>query len=831
MECGNPLFLEWIGEWMEHARELGSQSYYIYRKAYESMAKYPTKFNHPIEALCLSGIGEKTVAKLEKRLIEHCRENDLPMPSAVLKRPRVPKKNVDSNGAEGDEGTEESKSKRLRARNQKPYVPTYRSGAYAILLTLLDAWDAKTPDGDGALTKHELVTRGQVYCDASLTNPEYGKFFTAWSSMRTLLSKNLVYQSSSNYYLTDEGREIARMMRTIAQDGGNPETNTTLTEADVDSETWGYTAPPLRHISRTPQLIQEGDDGPDDLIDFISERSSSASSLRRAPAVATSSPSTEVLRVQSSQGSSYNDHSGEDNCDTWKSVLSSWNSSISDSSKTRDDTFQAVSSVESSLPSGLNTARPTASSLFTSSTRSNGPSPQVIDILSDSDEENLPSTTRSTTTPLPPPERRTSMDPGLLTSDHIILQDAPAPKSVLSRTTSQFKLPTHPATEPSAPTTKAGLSRQMSSNATSNVFDESRTSSVQRSSSSKLQRKDGASVSGRDAFPHLRSHSFSLRSIPNDTSPKNIKQLAAFKPVIFYPGSFEICLVLDIREVRTQTDRDYIGQRLKDRGVNVIKRALDIGDIIWIARLKTPSASSPSEIVLDYILERKRMDDLVHSIKDGRFNEQKFRLRRSGLGHVIYLIETHKMGETYDIGTDAIRTAMTSTQIHDGFFLRRTNHTDQTIEYFVSVTNALRKLYESKALYAIPDEAIDRASYLDLQSHLKATNPDRTYLTSYKSFGALNGKSETIVVRDTFVKMLMTIRGISSEKAMEIARAYPTPRAMFSALDEQDSDTQRDRILVRTSSAINKRRIGEALSKKIAEIWYSDVYSKSLNLT
>ena len=31
------------------------------------------------------------------------------------------------------------------------------------------------------------------------------------------------------------------------------------------------------------------------------------------------------------------------------------------------------------------------------------------------------------------------------------------------------------------------------------------------------------------------------------------------------------------------------------------------------------------ELVLDYIVERKRMDDLCSSIKDGRFKEQKVR--------------------------------------------------------------------------------------------------------------------------------------------------------------------------------------------------------------
>lgn len=47
------------------------------------MAKYPTRFNHPMEAMCLAGIGEKLVGMLEKKLAVYCKENDLPMPGAL----------------------------------------------------------------------------------------------------------------------------------------------------------------------------------------------------------------------------------------------------------------------------------------------------------------------------------------------------------------------------------------------------------------------------------------------------------------------------------------------------------------------------------------------------------------------------------------------------------------------------------------------------------------------------------------------------------------------------------------------------------------------------
>lgn len=49
-------------------------------------------------------------------------------------------------------------------------------------------------------------------------------------------------------------------------------------------------------------------------------------------------------------------------------------------------------------------------------------------------------------------------------------------------------------------------------------------------------------------------------------------------------------------------------------------RKLEVGDFLWIARSKN---SPHDELILPYIVERKRMDDLGGSIKDDRFKEQK----------------------------------------------------------------------------------------------------------------------------------------------------------------------------------------------------------------
>ena len=62
-------------------------------------------------------------------------------------------------------------------------------------------------------------------------------------------------------------------------------------------------------------------------------------------------------------------------------------------------------------------------------------------------------------------------------------------------------------------------------------------------------------------------------------------------------------------------------------------RLLNVGDLLWVAREKAaPGAplgmmgnAQPArrELVLNYVVERKRMDDFVSSMIGGRMKEQK----------------------------------------------------------------------------------------------------------------------------------------------------------------------------------------------------------------
>lgn len=108
----------------------------------------------------------------------------------------------------------------------------------------------------------------------------------------------------------------------------------------------------------------------------------------------------------------------------------------------------------------------------------------------------------------------------------------------------------------------------------------------------------------------------------------------AIEPIVYQPGTFTITLILDTREINSKTDRDGLWNAIKAKGVPVEQRTLMLGDAIWVAKRKNGLGRSEDEIVLDHILERKRLDDLCSSIKDGRYEEQKVSLRNRRSGGV-----------------------------------------------------------------------------------------------------------------------------------------------------------------------------------------------------
>lgn len=195
----------------------------------------------------------------------------------------------------------------------------------------------------------------------------------------------------------------------------------------------------------------------------------------------------------------------------------------------------------------------------------------------------------------------------------------------------------------------------------------------------------------------------------SESPPDEVRKIAIasnfsnITPIRLQPGTFTVRLVLDSREVRAKNDRDYIHDELAKRGVSALVRPLELGDFLWVAKCNEPGLLSRlgeegDEVALDWIVERKRLDDLIGSIKDGRFQEQKFRFRKLGVKNVVYIIEEFTLSsEKLSHFHEAIDSAIGSMQVIDAYFVKKTMKLDDTIRYLARMTGMLKSIYEVRS--------------------------------------------------------------------------------------------------------------------------------------
>lgn len=140
-----------------------------------------------------------------------------------------------------------------------------------------------------------------------------------------------------------------------------------------------------------------------------------------------------------------------------------------------------------------------------------------------------------------------------------------------------------------------------------------------------------------------------------------------------------------------------------------------------------------SDEVDHVIVERKTVADLAASIKDGRYEEQSYRL--NGLEHpnhqIVYLIEGSlqpnaplpwfkSKSEPKDNGT--LYSAICSVQFFKGFSLMRTDHVTETATYVCHLALKIEKeLTKGNALY-VAGQASDGQSYTSVIKKVKKEN-------------------------------------------------------------------------------------------------------------
>ena len=105
-KCPNPLFVFWLTEWMNEAKEKGLKSGYTYQKALNTLKKYPAILQSGKECKFLENFGDKICQMLDKKLTEYVDEYGTtePIPGIIdlpdyKPNPKKRRKTDDSDGS------------------------------------------------------------------------------------------------------------------------------------------------------------------------------------------------------------------------------------------------------------------------------------------------------------------------------------------------------------------------------------------------------------------------------------------------------------------------------------------------------------------------------------------------------------------------------------------------------------------------------------------------------------------------------------------------------------------------------------------------------------
>uniref|UniRef100_A0A1I8J7L5 Crossover junction endonuclease MUS81 n=1 Tax=Macrostomum lignano TaxID=282301 RepID=A0A1I8J7L5_9PLAT len=227
-------------------------------------------------------------------------------------------------------------------------------------------------------------------------------------------------------------------------------------------------------------------------------------------------------------------------------------------------------------------------------------------------------------------------------------------------------------------------------------------------------------------------------------------------------------------------------------------RPLQVSDFLWVAKCR----STGREAVLNLLVERKRLDDLASSIKDGRFKEQKFRLRRSGIAQLLLLVEGFggRSGGHVRMPEETLAQAVCNSQLIDGCAVKYTDSAQHTVSYLTLLTCHLRDLYSGRQLLVYDSMPATGGVSKDSRPTVSAVLPlggpgTDANAVDFAEFNRAAIKSKKLVVREMLAKHLLQIGGVTMEKALAIVQQYPTVQALLDAYAACETDAERRRLL------------------------------------
>lgn len=207
----------------------------------------------------------------------------------------------------------------------------------------------------------------------------------------------------------------------------------------------------------------------------------------------------------------------------------------------------------------------------------------------------------------------------------------------------------------------------------------------------------------------------------------------------------DLVLVIDSREIKSRTCRSFFQNYFDSKDIKYDTRLLEIGDFAWIK----------NEMICDFIVERKCGSDFVSSLSDGRFKEQKNRLKDTGISNIFYIIENLQSKDFKNISIDYGLSCITSTKL-EGITVIETSDIKETASVIEQIHKNIMDLDESKIKM------------------------------SYGSFIEKGTKSKNTDVNQILLYCFLSIFGINAEKAIKLSEHFKTLNNFYKTKNKEE---------------------------------------------
>jgi ERCC4-type nuclease len=238
-----------------------------------------------------------------------------------------------------------------------------------------------------------------------------------------------------------------------------------------------------------------------------------------------------------------------------------------------------------------------------------------------------------------------------------------------------------------------------------------------------------------------------------------------------------------------------IKEAIKNKNLpfEVIVDKLELGDVI-IRDIQD------NDII---ILERKQLADLASSIRDGRYNEQSYRLNGNSLHNhnIIYLIEgnlTNYSDRFSKVSANTLITSMFSLSYYKGFSVFRSLNIYESANYIILITDKIRREKEKQSFYSNNPQLLEnKINNYSLQNYTDVVK---------------KVKKDNITPDNIGTILLSQIPGVSTKTAETIMTNYDSLSKLIKEIENNNSCLDN---IYYTTNTNQKRRISKTAINNI----------------